>query len=599
MLRPPPRLAFSMPRIAPVGARQRVIRGITFSGRSRCLGSHSEAAAVPLPAPDALLSELRAHIKRHNLQVSGNVGGVGGRTKEHIYQEIVEESRQRNRILASEVLAGLSATSVPEQLQNDEAMLQEDEDGPAVEGSEEGSGVLAFDAAHNFAMVPLKQLVHEGREGDAFSSPSLQPSDDTQSLLDTLRDDLVESLPADRSLLTDIVLDLGRQPCAWVGGQRHQLGDDGRFVQQQDLDRVLASCGPLGDDNRSGFDSHLHRISALRNRAKAIVGLTLRVGRHVPGNAMMLADLLIGTSKSILILGAPGCGKTTIVREAARMLAQRANVVVVDTSAEIAGPGDVPHGCIGLARRVLVPGLDAQSRVMVECVQNHTPSVLVVDEIGRAAEVDAARTCKERGVRVLASAHGDLASLVRNEALQGLIGDIGVVTVGDVAARKEGKRKGGGMQKTRHERLKPPIFDVVVELRRDDLHHWCLVHDVARGVDSILRDGQYVVQWRRRNPEAGGVWATDDVVKVTAPSGAGSQAATASVGPPNTDASAVHGPPESVDMTREATKTTCPQCGKRFKTVQGMESHLRAKKPCNIVFEEYIRLGAEDFWRSR
>lgn len=198
--------------------------------------------------------------------------------------------------------------------------------------------------------------------------------------------------------------------------------------------------------------------------------------------------------------------KTTVVREVTRLLAERSNVCIVDTSNEIAGDGDIPHPCVGFARRMMVPSLDRQSAVMIECVQNHTPEVMVIDEIGRPTEVEAARTCKNRGVRLIASAHGDLRKLIKNSKLRGLIGGVETVTLGDMQAKAEAKKRPGGtIQKTKAERAGPPTFDILVELRRGEHHEWRIVLDSGDAVDRILRGEEYKAQRRTRNPETGAI----------------------------------------------------------------------------------------------
>jgi stage III sporulation protein SpoIIIAA len=316
--------------------------------------------------------------------------------------------------------------------------------------------------------------------------------------------------------ISDVTLDIGRRPQCWIEDKRVFLCDDeSQVVAAADVQHVSSRLGEFGSDNRAGLDSKLHRFSAMRNRKGAISGITIRIGRSVRGNAAMLMDFLIGSDKSILILGEPGSGKTTIVREAIRKLAQEKNVVVVDTSNEIAGDGTVPHGCIGLARRMMVPTLDQQGAVMVECVQNHTPHVMVIDEIGRPREVQAARTVKQRGVRMIASAHGDLRKLLKNKDLSGLLGGIEHVIVGDEMAREDAKRKerlaftqdgekrSFEVSKTKCQRGGEPTFEIIVEVRRGAHHEWRLVADSARAVDDILDGLRYKAHLRTRDPETG------------------------------------------------------------------------------------------------
>jgi stage III sporulation protein SpoIIIAA len=193
------------------------------------------------------------------------------------------------------------------------------------------------------------------------------------------------------------------------------------------------------------------------------------------------------------------------VREVTRILAERLNVCVVDTSNEIAGDGDIPHPCVGHARRLMVPTLDRQSAVMIEAVQNHTPSVMVIDEIGRRTEVEAAQTCKNRGVRLIASAHGDLRKLVKNGQIRGLIGGVESVTLGDIEARLEGKKHGEAICKTKTQRAGAPIFDVIIELARGSYDSWRIVLDAGQAVDDILDRQAYAAQRRTRDPETGAV----------------------------------------------------------------------------------------------
>lgn len=305
-------------------------------------------------------------------------------------------------------------------------------------------------------------------------------TDDLALLVDTLPDDLrerVASLPGEQ--LLEIVLDLGRAPQARLPGRAVDLSRDA--LTRADLQHVIDAVGEFGTDNRAGIEGTLHRISAIRNRRGDIVGLTLRVGRTLFGTIDLIRDLVEG-GRSILLLGRPGIGKTTKLREIARVLADdlEKRVVVIDTSNEIGGDGDVPHRAIGSARRMQVATPEAQHAVMIEAVENHMPEVIIIDEIGTGAEALAARTIAERGVQLIGTAHGNtLENLLRNPTLSDLVGGVQTVTLGDEEARMR------GTQKTVSERKAPPTFDVVVEIVG---HEELIVHvDTAAAVDNILR----------------------------------------------------------------------------------------------------------------
>ncbi len=296
--------------------------------------------------------------------------------------------------------------------------------------------------------------------------------------------------------LVEIVMDLGRPPQARFSDQAVTLLQRG--VSHDDLAHVLALVGEFTADNRAGIEGTLHRISAIRNRRGEVVGLTLRVGRAVFGTIDLIRDL-VESGTSLLLLGRPGVGKTTKLREITRVLADDfgKRVIVVDTSNEIAGDGDVPHPAIGSARRMQVPHPDRQHAVMIEAVENHMPEAVIIDEIGTIAEAAAARTIAERGVQLIGTAHGNtLENLVLNPTLSDLVGGVQTVTLSDEEARLR------RTQKTVSERKAPPTFSMVVEIvDRDEV----VVHrDTAAAVDALLR-GVNPGGERRRQDAAGQV----------------------------------------------------------------------------------------------
>ncbi len=276
-----------------------------------------------------------------------------------------------------------------------------------------------------------------------------------------------------------MVLDLGRVPEARYPGRAVELGETP--ITRDDLAAVVGRLGAFGGDNRAGIEWTLHRISAIRNRTGAIVGLTCRVGRAVFGTVAMVRDLL-DRGQSLLLMGRPGVGKTTALREIARVLADdlQRRVVVIDTSNEIAGDGDIPHPAIGRARRMQVSRPELQHQVMIEAVENHMPEVIVIDEIGTELEAQAARTIAERGVMLVATAHGnELTNLIKNPTLCDLVGGIQAVTLGDEEARRRRS------QKTVLERAAEPTFPLAVEMH--SRHRWLVHGDVASTVDLLLR----------------------------------------------------------------------------------------------------------------
>ena len=277
--------------------------------------------------------------------------------------------------------------------------------------------------------------------------------------------------------LLEIILDLGRLPMARYVDREVEISD--KEVSRAEIDEVLTRIGEFDADNRAGIERTLHRISAIRNKHGVVVGLTCRVGRAVYGTIDIIEDL-VKSGKSILLLGRPGIGKTTMLREAARILAENARVVIVDTSNEIGGDGDVPHPAVGRARRMQVAQPSLQHEVMIEAVENHNPEIIVIDEIGRELEAAAARTIAERGVQLVATAHGrTLENLLLNPTLSDLLGGIESVTLSDEEARRR------GTQKTVLERRAPPTFDVLVELQ--ERNRVAIHEDVAESVDALLR----------------------------------------------------------------------------------------------------------------
>ena len=320
--------------------------------------------------------------------------------------------------------------------------------------------------------------------GDALTSTGigLEPTDDLDALLSALPPHIVEVLrdeEKNRPELLEIVMDLGRVPEARYADGEQALSP--LEVTPEQIDHVVARIGEFNDDNRAGIERTLHRISCIRNRQGRIVGITCRVGRAVFGTMRIIEDL-VTSDRNVLLLGRPGVGKTTMLREIARVLADDFNrrVIIVDTSNEIAGDGDIPHPSLGHARRMQVPQPHLQHQVMIEAVENHMPEVIIIDEIGTEAEAAAARTIAERGVQLIGTAHGtSFENLVMNPTLSDLVGGIQAVTLGDDEARRR------RTQKSILERKAPPTFDVVVEIRN---RQEVAIHpDVGRTVDVLLR----------------------------------------------------------------------------------------------------------------
>ena len=325
--------------------------------------------------------------------------------------------------------------------------------------------------------------------------PNAQVVDNLEAFIEIFPAEITAALGERKDIgdLLEVVLDLGRPPEARFPSEQVSLSDI--EVTHDQIAHVVDHVGHFGDDNRAGIERTLHRISVLRNRAGEPVGLTCRVGRAVYGSVRLIEDL-VRSEKSGLILGRPGVGKTTILRETARVLADEADkrVVVVDTSNEIAGDGDVPHPAIGRARRMQVANTSLQHNVMIEGVENHMPEVIVIDEMSTELEALAARTIAERGVQLVATAHGNtLSNVVSNPTLSDLAGGTQTVTLGDIEARRR------RTQKTVLERKHDPTFDIVVEIRERNV---VTVHpEVGIAVDRMLRGISIPQEERRLQPD--------------------------------------------------------------------------------------------------
>ena len=313
----------------------------------------------------------------------------------------------------------------------------------------------------------------------AAQSVQIEVMDNLDALIEVLPPSVAQAVrQVDRGDdLLEIVLDLGRRPEArYVGGE---VALSSKEVDHDDVDYLVERIGHFGGDNRAGIERTLHRISAVRNREGKVVGLTCRVGRAVYGTIDIIRDI-VESGQSVLLLGRPGVGKTTMLREVARVLAEKKRVVIVDTSNEIGGDGDIPHPAIGRARRMQVVTPTMQHAVMIEAVENHMPEVIVIDEIGTDLEAAAARTIAERGVQLVGTAHGNtLDNILLNPTLADLVGGIQTVTLSDEEARRRGTRK------SVLERKAPPTFEAVVEIQGWD--RVAVRHDIASAVDALLR----------------------------------------------------------------------------------------------------------------
>ncbi len=331
-------------------------------------------------------------------------------------------------------------------------------------------------------------------------------TDNLDAMMGILPEDIQAVLMKEgrRDDLLEVILDLGRVPTARYTDGEIVLRET--EVSREEIRHVVDRVGEFDEDNRAGIARTLHRIAAIRNRKGDVVGLTCRVGRAVFGTISIVQDI-VESGQSILLLGRPGVGKTTMLREAARVLAEKKRVVIVDTSNEIGGDGDIPHPAIGRARRMQVATPALQHEVMIEAVENHNPEVVVIDEIGRELEAVAARTIAERGVQLIGTAHGNtLDNLLMNPTLSDLVGGVESVTLSDEEARR---RK---TQKTILERRAPPTFDILIEL---EARQRLIVHDtVAHSVDALLR-GRDQLQVERRYRDDQGVIRTERATPVS------------------------------------------------------------------------------------
>ena len=316
-------------------------------------------------------------------------------------------------------------------------------------------------------------------------------NNDFEKLIENLPFFLQQNLRKHRykDQMIEIILDLGRRPEArFIYGPEYLSQ---KIVSWQDIDYVTKHLSKFSNENRAGIERTLHRISCIRNRQFLINGLTCRIGRSIFGTVSVIRDLL-ESEKSILILGRPGVGKTTIIREIGRVLADEMEkrVIIIDTSNEIAGDSDIPHSGIGRARRMQVLKTELQHQVMIEAVENHMPQIIIIDEIGTELEVLAARTIAEKGVQLIGTTHGDcLENLIKNPPLSDLIGGIQYVTLSD----EEAKRR--GTQKSVLERKSYPAFEIIIEINHPNI--WTIHEDVATSADSFLRQNSTISQLRQ------------------------------------------------------------------------------------------------------
>jgi len=341
-----------------------------------------------------------------------------------------------------------------------------------------------------------------------FGALSLSAERPEDSLLSLLPDELLQTALDDSQYmknLHEIILDFDQRPYAIFSSDgkpkvRKFIHINPLFLVSKQMINDITKNLNIGEDNRAGLDGMLHRISVMRNRKREIYGLTLRVGRSFPNNSCMIEDILLHedfSKKSILVMGNPGAGKTSVIRSIAKSLSDNGkNVVIVDTSNEIGGDGDRVHKSLGLCRRLMVPKVSAQSDVMIEGLQNHTPDVMVIDEISRKTEARAAKTIKFRGVRLIASAHGSFKELLKNSELNSLVGGFQSVILSAKEVSDQHRTK-----KTKAERSGAPIFDVIIELCPNNFDQWKIITNITATVDAILENRPYAFLKRSRNQD--------------------------------------------------------------------------------------------------
>lgn len=325
--------------------------------------------------------------------------------------------------------------------------------------------------------------------------------DDVQLMLDILPAQVRNSI-SDPDDLVEIILDLGRELELRYNDGAIELNEN-LIITEDTISYVTKQLSPFGQDNRAGIDGTLHRISRILNRNNECVGLTCRVGKPFYGAVDLIKDLL-DDGLNILLLGKPGAGKSTLLRDAARYLSNDfKKVIIVDTSNEIAGDGKTSHPAVGRARRLQVPFDKTQHLIMIEAVENHTPEIIIIDEISTSQETLAARTIAQRGVQLIATAHGKkLEDLISNPPLVDLLGGINTVTLSDELTKQRGLPN-----KTVQERKTEPTFDVVVEIVSFDE---IIVHTDIRGAtDALLSGGECRGEMRR---------VIDGKVRILAPS---------------------------------------------------------------------------------